>query len=101
MSLEYRDNGKTYSFSYSDLREHYQRYRAMTDDEFFKRKTLTAALHFAVYASFIKELPTSMVLSDEGLIHQMVHHLHIGKESYIKSERRACRAMFDKYLEFV
>lgn len=100
MSLDYvYDDGSKYGFSYQEMREQYHQYKAMTDKQFFHRKNLIQALHFACFVAFIKELPNSATLSDQGLIHQLVHHLHIGDEPYVKSERRKTRQQFDDLLE--
>ena len=49
-------------------------------------KNAQKALHFACYVCWIKNLPTKKILSDEGLIHQLVHLLHKSTASYVNIE---------------
>ena len=90
---------RKYGFSYQELREEYHRYKAMTDKEFFSKKNLPAALHFACFVAFVKELGINATVGDEGIIHQLVHHLHIGDVDIIKDRRRETRRQFDDLLE--
>ncbi|MFL6228423.1 MAG: hypothetical protein ACJ741_06555 [Pyrinomonadaceae bacterium] len=73
MSIEYLVEGTPYVLSYPDLKEDFERYAAMTDDEFLNN--LVPALHFVCVVCYFKQLPGYMLTSDEGLIHQMVHLL--------------------------
>lgn len=69
--MEYLINTKKYSFSYSELKEDYLDYTSMSSAKFFS--DIPKVLHFVCIVSYIKELPTYILLSDEGLIHQLVH----------------------------
>lgn len=75
-------SGKTqYNFVYSDLTELFNKYSAMTDEEFMKN--LIEILHFSCFISYLKGYGVEMTLSDEGIIHQLVHLLHIPDEPVI------------------
>lgn len=76
MSIQYTAGGHTYSASYKELRDTYHEFVIMPDNEFAKR--FAEALHFAVFMSWFKELPSDVTLSDTGLIHEMAHILHLG-----------------------
>ena len=73
--MEYRLDGRTFSMSYEGLREEHVRICGMTDAEFME--ALPAALHLACVICFLKERPTYLCLSDCGVIHELVHLLHI------------------------
>lgn len=62
-----------YVISYSSLREDFQRYSAMSDDEF--RGSLIQVLHFACVVCWFKEKQAQWILSDVGIIHELVHLL--------------------------
>ncbi len=74
-TVDYLVNDRKYGVSYSDLRERHISCCAMTDAEFVGK--LPEVLHLACIIAWFKELPTDHVLSDEGVIHQLVHLLHI------------------------
>lgn len=81
MSLEYlSESGRKYVLSYSALRVDYERFCRMTEAEFLA--ALPEILHFACIVSYLKELGIG-VLSDEGIIHQLVHLLTIPNEPLI------------------
>lgn len=88
-----------YSFSYKELQEIYHEIVGMSDKKFLK--DLPRVLHFAVFVAWLKELPTDQVLCDEGIIHQLVHLLHIGKEPYVKSRLKEIRKLFKKTMKLV
>jgi hypothetical protein len=73
--LEYVLDGHHYSLSYQSLREEYHRFCQMTDEEFMKQ--LPAATHLACVICFLKEVPTYVALCDIGIIHELVHLMHI------------------------
>jgi|ERR1051325_1108882 hypothetical protein len=67
-----RPGGK-YGFSYQQLREDYLRFVMMNDDDFLGN--IVDILHFAAYTCYIKELNTQWVLSDTGIVHELIHLL--------------------------
>ena len=76
--MKYLVNENAYTISYVELRELYQTYKALNNEEFKRR--LPEVLHFACICAFYKEIPTHICLSDEGVIHQLVHLLHLTDE---------------------
>lgn len=70
---EYRLDGKTYSFSYPDLKTKFERYSKLKDEEFMA--DLPNILHFTTFVCWFKQLNTRDLLSDIGLIHELVHLL--------------------------
>ncbi len=69
--MEYLVNDKKYLFSYSELKEDYVKYISMSDAKFFS--DIPKVLHFVCIVAYIKETPTYILMSDEGLVHQLVH----------------------------
>jgi hypothetical protein len=65
--------GGKYNFSYSSLREDYLRYTMMSDDQFVA--TVEHVLHFACIVCYVKEISGDRCLSDEGIVHELVHVL--------------------------
>lgn len=80
MILTYKVNDKEYSVDYKKLEIDYFRICAMSNNEFMEN--LDEILHFTCIVSFLKGYGNEM-LSDEGLIHQLVHLLHIPEEPLI------------------
>jgi hypothetical protein len=68
--IEYLSGEKKYFFSWNELREQHHKMMLMHDDEFLKH--IPDALHLACIILYIKEASCE-VLSDTGLIHQLVH----------------------------
>jgi hypothetical protein len=73
--VEYLVNGKRYILHYQELKARYQDFCGMTDEQFLAN--LPEATHLAVVISWLKELETEDVLSDKGVIHELVHLIHI------------------------
>ncbi|OLF53408.1 hypothetical protein [Pseudomonas chlororaphis] len=94
--MDYRIDENCYSASYQDLREEHGRFIGMTDKRFLKE--LPAALHFAVFVCWFKELPASAVLSDEGIVHQLTHLIHLKGEPLVMSRLGEIRELFNKQL---
>lgn len=76
LEMEYLVEGKKYNLSYQELREEYTKHIEMSDEEFMQN--LPSALHLACIVCFLKETPTYLTLNDTGIIHQLVHLLHLG-----------------------
>ena len=76
MSISYHPNNHLRGMatvSYSGLRSDFNRYTAMTDDEFMA--SAHTALHFAIFCSWFKESTSQQVLADDGVIHELYHLL--------------------------
>jgi hypothetical protein len=63
----------TYSISSIELREAYQRFLTMTDEEFLQE--VPNVLHYVSIVSWIREVELDELVSDLGLIHRLVHLL--------------------------
>jgi len=83
--MEYLVNGTKYNLSYSDLKERYINISELSLDRFLL--ILPEVLHLTCIISYLKEIPSYVTLSDEGLIHQLVHLLHIEDEPLIDAEK--------------
>lgn len=95
--MDYVIDGSTYSFSYDALREDYHRFKNMSDAEF--AASVIDALHFACFVSHLKDFPACVVLSDKGVIHQLVHLLAKDTQSLVFQELVEIRETFNKVLE--
>lgn len=73
MSIEYLSDGETFSLSYKELRNCYDEFCDMEDEEFLNK--LPDALHLACMICFLKEVPTYICLTDKGVIHELIHLL--------------------------
>jgi len=62
-----------YLISYSSLRDDYQRYAAMSNKDF--SGNLLRILHFTCITCWLKEEKAQHLLSDTGLVHEIVHLL--------------------------
>lgn len=69
---------KNYTYSYTEMREHYQRVIAMTDEEF--KESLPEINHLTCAICFFKEIKADRLLRDDGIIHQLAHLMHIADE---------------------
>lgn len=83
--MEYLIEDKKYNLSYTDLRERYNIISNLSLAEFLKK--LPEILHLTCIISFLKEVPSYNTLSDTGLIHELVHLLHIGDEPLVDAEK--------------
>ena len=88
---------KRYYFKYSDLVGLFSKYEQYTDSEFIDN--IVEILHFACFVSYMKGLSLEETLSDEGIVHELVHILHIGDEPTISSKITEIRNKFNKLLK--
>lgn len=95
--MNYLVGEDTYSFDYQDVKREYTRLCLLTDDQFMK--DLPAALHFAVFVCWVKGLSAAWVLRDDGIIHQLVHLLHLPDEPIITCQLQQIRQLFTEQLE--
>ena len=72
--MEYLVGDKRFSFSYKELKERYLKYVDYTDEKFLAN--IKEILHFVVFVSYVKEIDSRALLSDDGLIHELVHLLN-------------------------
>lgn len=71
--MEYVVENKRFILNYQELRESYMNFCAMPDGEFEEK--LPQAIHLACVICFLKEIPTYLCLSDNGIIHELAHAL--------------------------
>ncbi len=83
--MEYLVDGHKYSLSYSELKEKYINISELPLEKFLL--ILPEVLHLACIISYLKEIPTYVTLSDRGLIHELIHLLHIGDEPLLDAEK--------------
>ena len=93
--IEYVLDGKSFSLSYQSLREDYYRFCNMTDEEFMNN--LPSAAHLACIICFLKEAPSYVVLSDTGIIHELIHLMHIPEGN--TTTLREIRKLFELWLK--
>lgn len=74
--MRYEVEGTFYELSYKELKEEYLRHIEMSNEEFMKN--LPSANHLANIICWFKEIPTSVCLSDKGIIHELAHLIHLG-----------------------
>ena len=79
--MTYLVGNKQCNFNYSHLTESYSKYQAMSDAEFMEN--LVEILHFTCFVCYLKGYDVETTLSDEGIVHQLVHLLHIPQEPVI------------------
>lgn len=92
--MEYLVDGTSFHYSYTDLRENYMRFKTMTDEEFIKNAKYV--LHFAIFACYIKEIPTYLCCSDKGIIHELTHLILEIQAQHIHE----IRDLFNNQLQF-
>jgi len=68
---KYEIGNKTYNYDPNTLRFHYHSFTIMSDEEFMEN--IFSVLHFACFVSFVKKLSHIDTLSDQGIIHELVH----------------------------
>jgi hypothetical protein len=80
--LTYLVENTKYSYSYSDLKDRYNEILNFSDEEF--KTYLVKILHFTIFVCYLKELQTAQVLSDKGIIHEIVHYLEMGETTELR-----------------
>lgn len=73
--MEYIIDDKRFVLSYQELKEEYLRFCKMSDNEFLGN--LPAAAHLACIICYVKEIPAQVCLADTGVIHELIHLIHI------------------------
>lgn len=94
--MQYVIDGSTYSLNYQQLREDFYFYRNLSDIEFKKKHNVIKALHFACIVLYLKEAGCEMTVGDKGIIHQLVHLLHIPDEPLV--DLKEVRSLFNQVL---
>ena len=90
-NMEYILDDKKFSYSYKQLKEQYLKFKEMSEEEFFS--DIPRLLHFACFVGWIKELGNDCLISDVGIIHELVHFLEKDVETVLTKEE-----LRDKFL---
>lgn len=83
--MKYIVDGDVYNLSYLELKEKYLEICELDTKDFLIR--LPEILHLTCIISFLKEVPSYNTLSDKGLIHELVHLIHIPNEPLVNVEK--------------
>lgn len=91
---KYKIGNKEYKYNPSLLRMHYEEFTDMSDADFIQ--SISRVLHFACFMSFVKNLSHIDTLSDQGIIHELVHlaNENTRKYSNIKEIREKFEDLF-------
>lgn len=89
----YLINNHKLSYSYQELKEEFLCWSNKSDEEFFSN--IPELLHFVCIVSYIKELSNISLVSDLGIIHELVHMLNNIPTIQSKKE---IRMLFDTLL---
>lgn len=90
----YKVEDKEYNYDIKNLKYLYSKFINMPDEDFLDR--LPDALHFTCYVSWIKEVKCDEILSDTGLIHELVHLLKPSTRQY--TDLKEVRKKFEEIL---
>jgi hypothetical protein len=69
---------RRFTLSYQDLREEHERMVALDDAAFLAQ--LPAATHLACIIAWLKELGPNATIGDCGIVHELVHLIHMGPD---------------------
>jgi hypothetical protein len=71
--MVYEIENAKYVLHYQELKEDYLRFCQMPDKEWKKQSVLWDVLHFCCVVGYLKEMNDEMLVSDLGIIHEIVH----------------------------
>lgn len=71
----YEIEGSKYHLSYQELRSKYLSICGMTNIQFMAN--LPEIAHLACIICYLKEIPTEHVVGDKGIVHELIHLMHI------------------------
>lgn len=80
-----------YGLSYSELRDHYERFVRMSDKAFMA--ALPEAIHFACITCWLKEVGPEASIGEAGIVHELAHLLHHGN-GYAKRQKPGSRTTY-------
>lgn len=93
--MQYNVDTEKYGFSYQELKLDYEKYSKMQDTDFIHN--IPKILHFACFVCYLKEIPSQVLLVDNGLIHELIHLLNGVNFHKIKE----IRELFDLHCKLV
>lgn len=76
--MEYLERGRKFSISYKELRDEHLNMIELSDSDFLSQ--LPKAAHLAAIICWFKEIPSHNCLGDMGILHQLLHLIHIGQD---------------------
>ena len=79
--MDYTINNKRYSINLNELQFEYNKVISYSDQQFLDN--LVEITHLACVIAFYKKLDAIDTISDEGIIHQLIHLMHIPNEPLI------------------
>lgn len=95
--MEYILDDKKFGFSYQEIKEQYEEFCNLTDEQFINR--IAEVLHLACFICWIKEIPSSKCLSDIGIIHELIHLIDLRGEPLV--DLQEIRELFKTSLKLV
>ena len=96
LQKEYKIGNRKYIYNEDILETSYLKYKNYSDEEFIK--DIINILHYAVYVCWVKEISSDDCLSDDGIIHEIVHLAQENTRKY--SNIKKIRRKFNKTLAF-
>ena len=67
----YKVGEREFALDFKSLEYSYQSFTIMSDEEFMEN--IIDVLHYACYVCWLKNIPTKECLSDDGIIHELIH----------------------------
>ena len=95
--MVYLVDNNQYSLSYTELKSWYLKIRDYSDIDFLRN--IAEVLHVSCIICWVKEVSPDLTIGDKGLIHELVHLLHIPEED--KPDLKQVRELFDNYCKLV
>ena len=87
--MEYILEDRKFNMSYQELKESYNSFCDMPDQEFLLN--LPKAAHLACVISYLKEVPAYICISDLGIIHELIHLMDEGTTTPLNEIRNLFR----------
>lgn len=92
--IKYKVGDRTFVLDKKSIVRSYEKYCQMSDEDFLA--DLINIMHFAVYVCYIKNIPSKDILSDDGLIHELVHLMQDNTRKFV--DLKKIRKNFNKTL---
>lgn len=95
--MEYIVDNNKYILNYQELKNDYLFYKSLSDKEFLNN--IIKIIHFCCMVSYLKNLPTSCVLIDNGIIHELIHLLDDNTKDEAINRLLKIRNLFNELME--
>lgn len=76
---------KTYNYDYQSTRLYYVEVVNFTDEEFIENTK--EILHFSCFLSYVMNLDNEDTISDDGIIHELIHLLCPGTKKFVDLDK--------------